>query len=316
MLSRASEAWAYARESARALTEWHIGRDPGEGEPARTWRLATDLLALAAWRVAGDLGLPVEDVPLAAVAGRLGDARVEGLLTRGHPPADVPGPPPGWRGILRRGPMLARAARAVVERHLAAAVEDDVADETNGGAPGMPPALWGDRVRAVRSAGLPGTVPAWREAAELTLDQLADIGSRHAARHWAPGSAERFAAAQLATLVPALGTSGTGGGWLPRLRGLAGAEASLTAVTRQHPPGVGAFGPRLGRALVSAQAALHPAVTLAGELDRVWARRPAAQSVARWERQHLPRPLRTQVAGLEDMVAAVEALMRRIAGST
>ncbi|WP_049580053.1 hypothetical protein [Streptomyces sp. SBT349] len=315
------EAWRYARTSAWVLTgqhgprvpldPWHATHAPhAEGRQHRTWALATDLLALAAWRGAAEHGVPLEDAPLLDVAQRLAPARVHQLHTGAYPP-DTPGWAPRWRGILRRGASLARMARDVARRQLAAAARDDVPDPADT-EPGMPPALWGDRVRAARATGSPGSAPAWRNDADTARARVDRAITALATGAWTPAAGETLAVTQLQSLAPARGSSGRSGGWLPRLRSLAGAEASLTAVASRpsHEPHTGDR--PLASVLTSARTALDTAVTLAGELDQVWARRPAGQSTARWERQHLPAPLRTQILDLEDLLAAVEQLMRRI----
>ncbi|MEV5568069.1 hypothetical protein AB0L54_35240 [Streptomyces sp. NPDC052196] len=328
-------AWRRALMTCGALVVWHTGYDkhsttrggprpgcadaPDTDSFARHWMPVTELLALAACRAAQAADVLVDDVELTALLGWVDGAYTDrihegDLDTRGAPAVR-------WTALVTEDRRL--RARYVVVNNVLAHIDSErpLADTADGTPP--PALLLGDRARAVRAAGIPDLGPEWAgdvTEARAQIDRL-DLAVRGGL--WVPEPAHRkFARLVHGTLVaepdyPALPDAVAGPAWVQRLLRMPHIES--TVITLTNAPGFEAFGPRatggdpLGRAVGSlAHNAVHSLVATAADIERLWTARPAGQSIALWEREHLPMPLRTQLLEVERAIAKLTILLFEI----
>ncbi|MCY0925302.1 hypothetical protein OTB20_03580 [Streptomyces sp. H27-H1] len=335
-------AWRRAVMTCGSLVAWHTGYDtravpgpsgPRPGRPdvpdgaryTSVWMPVVGLLALAACRAAREADVLVDDVELSALFGWVDGAHTgtlqEGLLETGELRGRTV---EGWLKLIGDGKRQ-RLARQVLDGHVMAHIADErELEETRDGTP-APVLLLGDRARAVRAAGIPDLEPEWAvdvAYARAQVDRL-DVALRGGL--WTPTSRHREYAGLLhRTLIaapdfPSLPEGVAGPAWVQRVLRMPHLDSTVLTLTEL--PAFVAFGPRgaagdpLGAAVGSVvHNAAGTLVKTAADLERLWAARPADQTVALWERTHLPTPVRTQVLAVEKVTAELGTVLFDIAG--
>ncbi|MEU1669432.1 hypothetical protein ABZ547_38835 [Streptomyces sparsogenes] len=325
------DAWRRVLRGAWTLTAWTIGYDRNSppqdrGSAAqtareRTWLPAAALLALALWRAGRDADVLVDDVPLDRALWWLGGAR-HGELHAAPYPDNEPVPMVSWSQLAEREGALLDPAREVVQAQVLAAVaEDRLLGETPDAA-GRSPIVLGDRVRALDAAGLPGGAPPWQLPVDYASTRIREAG-RTLEHRWTPRPEERWAARTLHQTLTALPdmpdlrapADAAALLWVQRARHLIDVATTIRVVQDEHPdtlrlrPDMRPY----ARALQATDVALRDIGTAAHDLEWQWARRPDEQSIAAWERQHFPRPLRAHVQALEDLLATLTELTYAVA---
>ncbi|MCX4781905.1 hypothetical protein [Streptomyces sp. NBC_01264] len=334
-------AWRRAVLTCGALVVWHTGYDnrtepgpagPRPGRPdapdgaqfTSRWMPVVALLALAACRVAREADVLVDDVELSGLVGwvdggytgRLHQGPLETGERRGRTAE-------GWLDLVG-DEKRRRRARQVLEDHLGAhgAEEGEPAD-TRGGTEPLPLTI-GDRARAVRAAGIADLEPEWAGDVARARARLERLSADLSGGLWSPGPRHRaFAGILHGTLVatpdfPSLPASVPGPLWVQRV--LRMPHITSTVRTLTDLPEFAMFGPQgdtadpLGNAVDAvAHQAAHSLAKPAADLEQLWAARPADQSVARWERAHLPPPVREQVLAVEELTHELATVLLAIA---
>jgi len=309
------DAWQRARRMAgelfRAAREDRSGTEMTDQKQQRLDAGASMVLALAIWRAGRAAGTAVDDVPLARALWWLGGAEYEGLFQQPLPPIQR-----SWSLLRHRSDVLVEYAHWAVTWHL----QRDLAEAEELADTGEPPpeVSVGDRCRAA-SAG-PADAPRWREGIEYTEHQLKAASAEASTAVWAHSPVVRSAAAALLPTVRARPT-----GWNPataedgdeqpvwavRLIHLRHVHTTLGSVLEHHGdhPELGPH-PRemFGSTLAGVHVALRGILPAATELEDLWERRDPQQTVASWERAHMPVPLRAHIRALESVVLRLRDL--------
>ncbi|MGW4840082.1 hypothetical protein [Streptomyces globisporus] len=105
--------------------------------------------------------------------------------------------------------------------------------------------------------------------------------------------------------------------WIQRIVRFSHLQTTVLALAA-HPRFAAVVGPAsdpLGTAVGAVtHVGLAPTADLADGLERIWAARPADQSVTGWELAHLPRPARDQVRGAEGLVLQLTTTLLDLLG--
>ncbi|WP_327257209.1 hypothetical protein [Streptomyces sp. NBC_01244] len=320
-------AWRQAVATCGALVAWHAGYDnraepgpsgPRPGRPdapdgaqfTSQWMPVVALLALGACRAAREADVLVDDVELPGLVGWV-DGADSGRLH--HGPLETgegrERTEAGWLELVGDAKRR-RRARQVLNDHVMAQIYEEGELEDTGD--GTEPALFtiGDRARAVRAAGIADLEPEWAGAVDYARARIDRLETVLREGIWRPTRRHRaFAGILHRTLVatpdyPNLPDEVPGPVWVQRVLRMPHITSTVRTLTEL--PEFAMLGPEgeaadpLGKAVSAvAHKAVHSLVKSAVDLERLWAARPAEQSVAVWERAHLPIPVRKQVLAVE-----------------
>lgn len=185
----------------------------------------------------------------------------------------------------------------------------DVRENRVPGDTAVPPLL-GARCRATAAGPFrDGTQPRWKPTIDYAVQALERVSLGYRAGQWTPTPAERHA---LRVLVPAQraipdsppvdGIRDGDAAWIQRLVHLAHTTATIRAI-RDHNEGDLAPLRLFGIALAALGVALTDVGDTAHDLETKWAHRDEHTGITRWERVHVPVPLRAHITALEALTA-------------
>ncbi|MFD4341756.1 hypothetical protein ACFWPP_31800 [Streptomyces anulatus] len=271
----------------------------------REWTPVVELMALAACRAAWENGGLVDDVELPQLLGWVDGAHTH-RLPDGY--LDAPEGEDAWHRLAEDDRCRGRARDVVTAAVTQAVVENrDLTGSRDGSPSGA--LLLGTRARAVRAGGIPDLEPEWTGDIRWALEQVDRLHLAVRSDLWRPTPAHlEYARAVHETLVaepdPPLPDEAAGPMWIQRIVRFSHLQTTVLALAA-HPrfAVVGPASDPLGTAVGAVtHVGLASTADLADDLERIWAARPADQSVTDWELAHLPRPVRDQVRAAEGLV--------------